>query len=66
MPILEVLGWALVVLTMGRGWWGAAGGDSSRTRGICSLEGVPWPVVDPGVWVVDGEALWQVRSFLLK
>lgn len=53
------------MLGVDRGWWEAADGDSTRTRGkfrICSLEGV----VEPGVWVVDGEALWQVRLFLLE
>lgn len=60
---------ALVVLEMGGGWWRAAGSDSSRTReksGICCLEGLPWPVTEPGVWVEDGEALWQVRLFPLE
>lgn len=25
-----------------------------------------WKQTEPGVWVVDGEALWQVRLFLLE
>lgn len=54
---------------MGGGYWGAAGGDSSGTREksrICSLQGVPWPVIQAGVWLLDGKALWQVRLFLLE
>lgn len=54
---------------MGRAWWGAAGAswwcqqevlpvynctrEKSRT---CLPEDEPWPVIEPGVWVLDGEA----------